>query len=291
MAARFKKVLTGPLGDFDGWDEQGGYQMVPTGGELRFLGASGGALGGTITNGRPDLVRMERFKSSIPLTTARIDQAILPPNAEVEFALNGLAAPGRTTLSLTSPAGKLDDSLTISIKTPQPVKLSVVILGDIRRRAGFDAGIVRRFLSGVAKTYKQQANIDLTIINGPEDILVEKDLKDPIFPEKIEIENAIHDATPKTFFLADVIVYCTWNMKSVSVTGRLDLAGLNIAKKVFIENNPNPNLTAITFAHEIGHALGLDHIVDKEAVMNPIVDGGHSRFRQFEIDHINPSGV
>jgi hypothetical protein len=290
MAARFKKVITGPLGDFDGWDEEGGFQMVPTGGELRLLGASAGANGGTITNSRPDLVRMERFKSSIPLTTARIDQAVLPPNAEVEFSLNGLTAPGRSTLSLTNPAGKLEDSLTISIKTPRPVKLSVVILGDIRRQAGFDGAIVQRFLSVVAKTYKQQANIDVTIINGPEDILVEKDLKDPMFPENLEIENAIHDATPNKFFLADVIVYCTWNIKA-SGGGRLDLAGLNVGKKVFVENNPNPHLTAITFAHEIGHALGLDHILDKEAVMNPIVEGGHSRFRQFEIDHINRSGT
>ena len=97
-------------------------------------------------------------------------------------------------------------------------------------------------------------------------------------------------ATPKRFFLADVVIYCTWNIKSSGGSGRLDLAGLNVGKKIFVENNPDRNLTAITFAHEIGHALGLAHISDQEGVMNPIVAGRHNRFRQFEIDVINDSG-
>jgi hypothetical protein len=289
MVARFRKVTTGPLGDFDGWDEQGGFQMVPTGGELRLLGASAGPNGGTITNGRPDLVRMERFSSSIPLTTARIDQAILPPNAEVEFALNGVAV-GRTTLSLTDPTGKQDDVLTISIKTPVRFTLSVVILFDIRRKNDFDSATVRRILSGVAKTYKQQANIDVEIINGPVDVLVEKDLKDPMFPQEKETLLAIHDATPAKFFSADAVIFCTWNIKSLGGDGRLDLAGLQVAKNIFVEKNPDATLTSITFAHEIGHALGLTHLPDNEAIMNPIVAGRHNRFRQFEIDQINKTG-
>jgi hypothetical protein len=117
VPARFKKVITGPLGDFDGFDAEGGYQMVPTGGELRFLGASG-AEGSTITNSDSSIVRMERFTSTIPLPTATIDKAILPPKAEVEFALN-CVKPGRVTLAMRNAAGKLEDELTISVKAPQ----------------------------------------------------------------------------------------------------------------------------------------------------------------------------
>ena len=287
MPARFKKVIKGPLGDFDGFDADGGYQMVPTGGELRFLGASG-AEGGTITNSDSSIVRMERFTSTIPLPTATIDKAILPPKAEVEFALNGVK-PGRVTLALRNAAGKLEDELTISVKAPQPVTLSIGILKDIRRQAGFDAEMIRFLLSGVFKTYKQQVNIDISINNGPEELLVEKDLKDPMFPENIETHNAIHDATPKIWFRSTLVVYCTWNVKTLS--GKNDLAGVNIGKKVFVENNPNPILTRVTFAHEIGHGLGLDHTTDREAVMNPFVEGAHTRFRQFEIDHMNKSGT
>jgi hypothetical protein len=287
VPARFKKVIKAPLGDFDGFDAEGGYQMVPTGGELRFLGASG-AEGSTITNSDSSIVRMERFTSTIPLPTATIDKAILPPKAEVEFALNGVK-PGRVTLAMRNAAGKLEDELTISVKAPQLVTLSIAILKDIRRQAGFDAEMIRFLLSGVFKTYKQQVNIDLSINNGPEELLVEKDLKDPMFPENVETALAIHDATPRIWFLSTLIVYCTWNIKTLS--GKDDLAGLNVGKKVFVENNPNPNLTRVTFAHEIGHGLGLDHITDREAVMNPFVAGAHTRFRQFEIDHMNKSGT
>jgi hypothetical protein len=287
MPARFKKVIKEPFGDFDGFDAEGGYQMVPSGGELRFLGAFGGE-GGTITNSDSSIVRMERFTSSIPLATATIEKAILPPKAEVEFALNGVK-PGRVTIALRNTAGKLEDELTISVKAPRSVTLSIAILKDIRRQAGFDADIIRSLLSGVFKTYKQQVNIDLSINHGPEELLVEKDLKDPMFPEIVETALAIHDATPRIWFLSTLIVYCTWNIQTLS--GKDDLAGLNVGKKVFVENNPNPTLTRVTFAHEIGHGLGLDHTTDREAVMNPFVGGAHTRFRQFEIDQMNKSGT
>jgi len=287
VPARFKKVIKEPLADFDGFDAEGGYQMVPAGGELRFLGASG-AEGATITNSDSSIVRMERFTSTIPLPTATIDKAILPRRAEVEFALNGVK-PGRVTLAMRNAGGKLEDELTISVKAPQAVTLSIAILRDIRRQAGFDADMIRFLLSGVFKTYKQQANIDLSIINGPEELLVEKDLKDPMFPENIATALAIHDATPTIWFRSTLIVYCTWNIQTLS--GKDDLAGLNVGKKVFVENNANPILTRVTFAHEIGHGLGLDHITDREAVMNPFVGGAHTRFRQFEIDRMNASGT
>jgi len=287
VPSRFKKVTTGPLGDFDGFDAEGGYQMVPAGGELRFLGASG-AEGSTITNSDSSIVRMERFKSTIPLPAATIDKAILPPKAEVEFALNGVK-PGRVTLAMRNAAGKLEDELTISVKAPRPVSLSIAILKDIRRQAGFDADIINRLLSGVIKTYKQQVNIDISINHGPEEILVERDLKDPMFPEDAEIALAIHNATPKIWFLSTFIVYCTWNIQTLS--GKIDLAGLNVGKKIFVESSPNPTLTRVTFAHEIGHGLGLDHTTDLEAVMNPFIGGAHTRFRQFEIDQMNKSGT
>ncbi len=74
---------------------------------------------------------------------------------------------------------------------------------------------IRQILSGVAKTYKQQANIDVVIINGPVDVLVEKDLKDPMFPQEKETFLAIHDATPPKFFSADAVIFLHVEHKGV----------------------------------------------------------------------------
>jgi hypothetical protein len=61
----------------------------------------------------------------------------------------------------------------------------------------------------------------------------------------------------------------------------------------FVEDGGHPNdfVTRSTFAHEIGHALGLDHNGSANFLMFATTAARSSGLQQFEIDTANPSGT
>jgi len=194
---------------------------------------------------------------------------------------------GHTELVLERPDGVPEASLLVSVKSKVTKSFALCILADIRRSAGFlDVDMVR-FMNGARKTYLQQANLELTQPGTVETVTVPRDLGDPLVLDKPGITDSIVEATPGRVFAANLVIYGCWNVD----LRKERIVGLTLSNLCFVERSTNFFVTSITFGHEVGHGLGLDHNGDQDRMMFKDVSARSSRLSQFEIDTINSSGT
>jgi Matrixin len=168
-------------------------------------------------------------------------------------------------------------------------RYALCFLRDIRRATTRSQTEAKSMMDKVGKTYLQQTNVDLQLQPPQTDVVVGKNLGKPLFIGKKGVIPAILDATPDALILADVIVYCCWDVED---TRPANAAGLTSGKLSFVEDGGDPRFVApLTFAHEVGHALGLDHTGNRNNLMFPTLDARSSKLSQFEIDTVNTSGT
>src|SRR5579862_6296374 len=101
MPAKFVKVTTGPLGDFDGFDQKVGYQMVPVG-QDRTMSVVSDAEPCIITVDPINVARMHNFHfdRGVPDTPGDFS-VILTANNRVTFDIWGQAK-GNTNVKLST---------------------------------------------------------------------------------------------------------------------------------------------------------------------------------------------
>jgi len=288
MVSRFEKPDTAPLGDFDGFDAEALYQMVPVG-QSRFLAVVTDGRGGKLRVGTPQFVSLRNARSTKPFNGSPTSVEInLPPDSKTTFEIVGDTS-GRTSLILEDNVGKEIARLTVSIKIPFRRTFNFCLLSDIRRSPSFLREDIPKIFAKGAQTLLQQANIVLAE-HTPRgfDVDVLKDLGNPLRPDNEKIRNAILDATPLGAFSADFIVYLCWNIASPgSDVGGLAFMGRQFC---FCEDNGQGSVggTPIVVAHELCHLMGLDHF-QNGGLMQGNVFPRSSKLFQFEIDTVNPT--
>ena len=141
-------------------------------------------------------------------------------------------------------------------------------------------------IAAVVECFKNQANVLLSQTGLPQEVTAAGDLGSPLIPGK-ENSMAISTATPKAARGANLLLYCCWDVGTTPKDAATTL-GYNTGSLCFIEDGTK----ATVFAHEIGHALGLDHNPTPGRLMFDTYAPGHgSRLERAEIDKINKSGV
>jgi hypothetical protein len=281
MPARFDKSIAGP--DFDGFDAAAGYQMVPFGGR-RLMGVATDNERATLQMKNPSVATI--LPNLIPGPgVAKFD---VEQNTRLLFQILPLHV-GRTELVLSTASGRTRQALTISVKAKWVEKVQPILLSDIRRATTRSLEDVQTILAVVRQSYLQQANVDLQVAT-PVSVSVPADLGSPIVPADTPTRVAIHRAVPPAFMSDPLLVrlFCCWDVDDANVRGA------TLGRDGFVEDGGTTTdfKTRATFAHEVGHALGLPHHDDNTGLMFPF-SGTRLAARLFraEIDSLNQSGT
>jgi hypothetical protein len=283
MPAKFDKKVV-----FDGFDPKVKYQMVPIGG-VRPMTVVTDANQCIIRVNPQGVAKMQNFVFSQPLPDVpREFAAIVGPNTRFSFDIIGIAR-GNTSIFLAE-GGKAIDVLNVSVKLRIPKTFNLIRLSDMRRTCPYSEIQITSIMGAVAKTYIQQANIDLTQKDPRiEPLNIPRDLGDPLIPDKrlpdgTTIKNVVIDATPLRLFGADFRIYFTWNLRGLTK----DVVGVTFGHTCFVEDIDGGDTfqNKMTTAHELGHALGLDHS-GAQTLMFADTGARTSLLQQFEIDTIN----
>jgi hypothetical protein len=187
----------------------------------------------------------------------------------------------------------LQSRLLVSVKTKRVAPYAVYFLKDIRRSTTRSSTSVQPTMVGVRKLFLNYANVELKPMQ-PEyaDVIVPRDLRNPLFLNRNlgsgeTVFKAILDATPNSPFLevasnGGVLVYCSWDVEDVVTIGATK------GKCAFVEDVTG---STDTFAHEIGHALGLEHNMSPAFLMCAASSGTDHLLSAGEIDKLNKSGA
>ena len=270
------------------------YQMVPVNGTRPFnIRMSGGA------------VRIEVFSTlgaelsidgALPAKFQTL-QSSGPPDRT--FTIHGRGE-GRTTIFALDENRTILDRMIVSIKNERPLTYNMHLLGDSLRNTTKTMNGFRSIMTTVEKVYLLQANVRLVRRSERDEFFrIKKNLGDPIDvsqplipllasrPDlRVELQKRLVELG---FFGEDLNIISTWRLKSEDGS----LAGFtpDLGTTCLGEAKDDPIAEATTFAHEIGHALGLIHVPHVvEEMMN---DNGRDSFRmtQVDIDTVNRSGT
>ncbi len=173
-----------------------------------------------------------RFDPPSPLPFS--DTAVaLPPRTRFNFELVGLKS-GNTTVVMRDRTGKPLANLLVSVKAQVSKTYTLCRLSDMCRTCPWPVADLRPMMQLVERTFLQQANIRLTE-NGAvihEVNINDRDLGDPLIPmrvvqpENMTINFVIVSRTPARAFLANFVIYFTWDLRAV----RRDIVGHNFGQ-------------------------------------------------------------
>lgn len=277
------------MDEFDGFDPKTIYQMVPTG-QDRSMSVVTDADACVITVDPVNIARMHNFHFDHGVPDQPGDfRAVLTPNNRMTFEISGQRK-GNTNITLSKENGIQINTLTVSVKDKITKTYNTCRLSDIRRTCPFSAANITAIMPKVEATFIQQANAELKQKEAGQvfDIIVPRDLGIPLFADKTDVRFAIIDATgarhPPFILAADFIVYFTWDLRAFRPPK--EIVGLTVGRLCFVEFQNDEFQNALTTAHELGHALGLNHTGAK-FLMAGDGDSRSSKLQQFEIDMIN----
>ena len=285
---KFQKFPDFPMGEFDGFDADTGYQMVPVH-DRREMGVVTEGEPLVLRSKDPGTARFANFRTAAgPLpNTGLTDVAVrLPARARVSFSILGVAT-GHADIVLEAPDGTVKALLLVSVKDKRKQAYNLAFLRDIRRSTVRSHADAQAKMKMVEKTFLQQTNVELAIALAPTDVVVPGDLKNPVRIDKPGVLSSIIQSTPAAMFgNSAIIVYSVWNAKDQRPS-----VGITSGSLCFIDDvQLNDTEAALTFGHEVGHALGLDH-TGKHLLMAGDGVSRSSKLSQFEIDTVNQSGL
>jgi hypothetical protein len=284
----FQKFPEFPMGQFDGFDSATGYQMVPVR-DRREMGVITENEELVLSTRHPSRARFANLRtSSGPIRSTEMAPArvVLPPRSRVAFSIMGIS-PGHVDVVLEGPDGAIKLLLLVSVKEVRKQVYNLAFLRDIRRTTTRSHADAQSKMKSVERTFLQQANVELRAALPPTDVVVPKDLKNPVRIDRPDMLRAIIDATPAPLFgNSAIIIYSVWD-----ASDHRPSVGITTGNLCFIDDAQlNAFEAALTFGHEVGHALGLSHN-GKNVLMAGDGVARSSRLVQFEIDTINQSGL
>ena len=285
---KFQKFPEFPSGEFDGFDNATGYQMVPVG-DRREMGVVTETDQVVLSSRHPSRARFANLRtSSGPLRTTEMtpDTVVLPPKSRVAFSIMGIAV-GHADVVLEGLEGAVKVLLLVSVKEKRKQAYNLAFLRDIRRSTTRSHADAQQKMKLVEKTFLQQANVELSTSLPATDVVVPQDLKNPVRIDRPGVLSSIIGATPAPLFgNSAIIIYSVWD-----ASDHRPSVGITSGNLCFIDNAQlNDFEAALTFGHEVGHAMGLSHN-GKHVLMAGDGISRSSKLAQFEIDTINQTGL
>jgi len=235
--------------------------------------------------------------------------------SDTEFSIFGETS-GRTQIVIFGDGGVPESRMVVSVKRPRFVTCGYFFLTDklTKKPEGIE-GLIRDASERIKALYLDQANIIIDNATTRELIIADFNLStlekrgdkqvkiiylDFPFagvPNTLDIESFLHDqVNGRGGGQNRVNVVAAWDLEYTPEKARtFPINGSTLV------NRPPPNVCLVevfpasednvcVWAHEIGHALGLDHQTTDGFLMSK-VKGDSWRLRQAEIDHVNPSGT
>ena len=271
------------------------YQMVPRTGSRTFNVRISGEVRIEVFS----ILGAEISIDGFPPAKSQVLKSAAP--SERTFTIHGRGECLTTIFALDENRTILD-RMAISIKNERPVTYNLHRLGDSLRVTRRTIGQLRSLMTTVEDIYLKQASVRLVRSRENEKLLIKENLGDPI--DLSNPDDSLLSAISTNFQLAlkkrlSVLGFLTENLNLVSTwrlrNGRGDsLAGFTPPELVTVcicEAKDDPVAEATTYAHEMGHALGLRHPGHFPSEM--MNDGGVDSFRMIrsDIDTLNPSGT
>lgn len=275
----------------EGFDPVAQYQMVPSGGVRRM------AL--FVPPDEPEdvivFVSNPNHASVFGLFAMQGSAAIqgsgfiVKRNSAIRFFISG-RDPGPTTLMVETVTGKPRGFLLISVKPRLIRTYQLTIISDpihVPDTAAMGNNLATNML-GAARIWLAQANVVLQRVGPINDVVVPRDLKDPIVIDDLENENAIVAAMfTKDLVKANLFIIGTWSVVYADSTRPAGSTSVDL-KKCFIVNQPSSRFGELLCAHEVGHALRLPHTRDNPLLL--MTNGGISndQLDMRDIETANP---
>lgn len=274
----------------DGADPEAAYQMVPLGGR-RSVAVKTDAAPCMLSVTDTAKCVMSDFTDTKTKAVFRAGSAHalrLPANTGISFFVEGLS-PGFSALKLTEDSRfQISTDMTISVKAPRALTYCFVFLSDIVRRNVRGQIEPRVLMQGVAPLFLEQANVELRELGHMRDVMVMRDLGDPIVASDDSRLAAIVAATSaETMASVDFVIYCCWNIE-INARSRDTLALAIGNKYAFLEvTSADFDHRVHAVAHEFGHLMGLHHTRDNTLMFRNDL-GRSNRVTSGDIEVLNP---
>lgn len=264
----------------DGFDVNSQYQMVPAGGirsmAFGFIADEDENEDVVIYCADPNKAFLFGLYTIQGQATIRGSGYFVKHNSFIRFFIGG-RDPGATTLNVETVTGRPRGFLLLSVKPPLFLTYQLAIISDaihVPDKAMKGNNLADNMLNA-AKIWLAQANVTLMRVGPINDVTVPTNLGDPIFIDRLDIVQAIMQATfTKDYVPANLYIYGTWN---ILYTTNPNVAGSTSGNMCFIENQLSNRNGELLSSHEVGHALDLQHatgdqLMNGQAIANDFLD-------------------
>jgi hypothetical protein len=258
--------------------------MVPQGGS-RFITV--------FVDGEPCVVSSRRTSKttvSAPLQDASSTPnrvVLLPQPSAFPFAveIHGHQA-GRTLVDVSDMNGKSLGTVDVSVKSAITKTYRLWALMDIVHRTTRTAAQMINYMRNVARLYESQANVKLTQLDVPQNLLFKDDLGDPISSPNLLLGRIGLQIKLLNDSRADFDMVSTWDIPD-AVGQTVDLFGDCMVE----DYKPGNELSEMsTYAHELGHGFSCGHTDRTKMMMSGDGSDGFQMTRT-DINTINPTGL
>jgi hypothetical protein len=279
--------------DRNGADPSGGrmkcYQMVPVGGSRECKIRLSGKI--QLAAQHPSLVKIGKPGAALGPDVSFDSLAL----QEFPFIISSVSGAGRTQIIAAKADGTVLDRLIVSVKAERLLTYNIHRLQDIARLTSRGFPELQTFLGKVEKYYLNQANLRL-IRKRTQTLLIRNDLGDPLDPTTNKMKLIDEEMVAGKFYMSTLNVISTWDLRdnflSMNLEGYTPFAlQITFRPQIVLVRATAEHQEVNTYAHEIGHALGLQHDGQPDNfLMNGAGNLGYA-MRAIDIDRINPSGA
>lgn len=187
-------------------------------------------------------------------------------------------------------SGKPLGFLLISVKPRLFLTYQLAIVSDpihVPDKAAMGNNLAINML-GAARIWLAQANVVLQRVGPINNVVVPRDLEDPIVIDKPENESAIVSAMlTKNVVKANLFIIGTWNIKYKDGTRPAGSTTVDL-QKCFIVNQEMSRFGELLCAHEVGHALRLPHTANNPLLLMTDSGIGNDQLDMRDIETANP---